>query len=134
MGDILPRPCHYHRMRILFAIIIFVFLSSNTGTSLERNGGTQCTLKAFRFCQSRLECQRNLCLNKNKNPKEPKKKTKKVKFCRKVVCSCVCPLHHEPVCDAQGTQYNNKECALCAGVLPANLQACPQAGPHPPLF
>merc|ERR1719219_1358164 len=123
-------------MRILFAIIIFVFLISTSGTSLERKGGSKCSTKTFRFCRSKLplDCKNKRGLCQNNNPREPKKKTRKVKYCKEVVCRCVCPLHHEPVCDEAGKQYNNQQCAVCDGVQPSNLQACPQPGPHPPLF
>ena len=46
--------------------------------------GSRCSVKAYKFCGGRLRCKRDECVNSN--AKEPKRKTKKWKYCRNVTC------------------------------------------------
>merc|ERR1711936_506627 len=102
--------------------LIFLIRETLLEFGPRESEGLKCSVKAYKLCGMREECERSECVNINQ--REPKKKTKKKKYCRNVSClsMCVCPQYLDPVCDQEGKRYDNKECAECEG-LDLNLLA-----------
>merc|ERR1711872_1170236 len=86
--------------------------------------GRKCSNRVKTLCKSKLkECVEdgNECENRNKNnPKKGKVSNRyRNKYCKNVLCvqsvgECTCPMDHEPVCDDDGTLYDNVDCAVCS--------------------
>merc|ERR1739838_631770 len=107
---------------IILASLVQVFTKRPNSPLLT---GKSCTRKVLNFCKR--NCYKAECENFNK--KEPKPKTNRRRYCKRVKCikpveTCVCPMYHEPVCDENGNSYGNIDCAQCEGLNKDEVSPC----------
>merc|ERR1712227_226365 len=125
MGKLSLRRLSMKLLLLIICILLFF------GSSLSES---RCSKRVFKWCRRNEECLRDDCVNLNSF--EPGNKARRRKYCRKVQCvsptnaittdknPCLCPQYYKPVCDLEGKQYSNIDCALCEGADPGKLGPC----------
>merc|ERR1719184_385033 len=113
-------------MRLLIFLLVLTFVISTFSRKPFRPWAKSkaCIRKVIRKCK--IQCPSGeTCENQNR--RNPNRKTKWWKYCKKVSCvkpECSCPMDINPVCDANGNYYANVECAVCQGLTEDQVEPC----------